>query len=100
VTFRDDESFIAKSVALIEAIQLVSDAEQLFEMAKKEIIEAVEDLPGIYECGGLRVHYSEQEGRKTFDKKALAAKHPEINLSDFEKVGKPFKTFRPYVLGR
>jgi predicted phage-related endonuclease len=100
VTFRDDESFIAKSVALIEAIQLVSDAEQLFEMAKKEIIEAVEDLPGIYECGGLRVHYSEQEGRKTFDKKALAAKHPEINLSDFEKVGKPFKTFRPYVLNQ
>lgn len=100
VTFRDDETFIAKSVSLIEAIQLVSDAEQLFEMAKKDYIEAVEDAPGIYECAGLRVHFNEREGRKTFDKKALAAKHPEIVLSDFEKVGKPYKEFRPYVLSR
>jgi putative phage-type endonuclease len=100
VTFRDDEPFIARSVALIEAIQLAADAEQLFEMAKKEYLEAIEDTPGIYECGGLRVHYNEQPGRKTFDKKALAAKHPEIVLSDFEKVGNPFRVFRPYVLSR
>jgi putative phage-type endonuclease len=100
VTFRDDETFIAKSVALIEAIQLTADAEQLFEMAKKEYLEAIEDSPGIYECAGLRVHYNERPGRKTFDKKALAAKHPEIDLSDFEKVGNPYKEFRSYILNR
>lgn len=96
VTIRDDEHFIAKAATLREAIQLKADAEELFEVAKKDVLEAVEETCGIYECPGLRLHYTEQAGRVTIDKKAMAADG--IDLTKYEKQGKPFKSFRPYLL--
>jgi putative phage-type endonuclease len=96
VTVRDDEPFIAKASTLREAIQLKSDAEELFETAKKDFLTVVEDAPGIYEAPGIRVNYNEQAGRKSLDKKAVAAAG--IDLSPFEKQGSPFKTFKPYLL--
>jgi putative phage-type endonuclease len=98
VTFRDDEAFVRRALSLREAVELKRDAEELFENAKKDILEAIEEECGIYECPGLRLHYTDQPGRKSFDKKALAKAHPEIDLSTFEKQGSPFKTFRPYLL--
>ena len=98
VTFRDDEPFLAKSAALREAIELKRDAEDLFETVKKEWIAAVEDAPGIYEAPGMRVHYTMRAGRTSFDKKGLAKAHPEIDLSQFEKTGSPYKEFRPYII--
>jgi putative phage-type endonuclease len=100
VTFRDDEPFVQKSLSLVEAIQLKADAETLFDMAKKDYLESIEDTPGVYECAGLRVHYNERAGRKTFDKKRLAAEHPEINLADYDKEGNPYREFRPFILGK
>jgi putative phage-type endonuclease len=96
VIFREDEPFIAKSAALREAIELKRDAEDLFDIAKKDFIQTVEDAPGIYETPGLRVHYTVTPGRKSLDKKAVAAAG--IDLSPFEKQGSAFKTFRPYLL--
>jgi len=96
VTFRDDESFVAKSAALREAIELERDAAELKEVAKKEFIECIEDAPGIYECPGLRVHYNLRPGRKSLDKKAMATDG--IDISKYEKTGSPYKEFRPYLL--
>lgn len=94
ITRRDDDAFITKAAALSEADQLKRDAEALYDIAKKDVIDAVEGLPGIYEGGGLRLYYTEQPGRVTLDKKAMAADG--IDLAKYEKHGKPFPTFRPY----
>lgn len=98
VTFRDDENFIAKAQAIREAVTLKRDAEELFEIAKKDLLDAVENECGTYEGGGIRLHYNEQAGRKTFDKKALAAAFPQIDLSQFEKQGASFKSFKTYFI--
>lgn len=97
VTFRDDETFTTKAQALREATALKRDAEEIVELAKKDLLDVIEDLPGIYEGGGLRVYYTEQAGRKTLDKKAVAAAG--IDLSPFEKQGNPFRTFKTYQIG-
>lgn len=97
VTKRDDEAFASKAMALSEAISLKRDAEELFELAKADVLEAIEDVPGIYEGAGMRIYYTEQAGRKTLDKKAVAAAG--IDLSPFEKQGKPFRTFKSYAIG-
>lgn len=96
VTHRDDEPFLAKAAAVREAIQLKRDADELFDLAKQDLIDAVEGTCGIYECPGLRIYYTEQAGRKSLDKKAVTAAG--IDLSPYEKQGAPFKTFKTYVL--
>ncbi len=81
-----------------QARTLRKEAEELEESAKLELQEIMGD-DTIVEGGGLRVYWKQQAGRKTFDKKALARAHPEIDLSNYEKEGKSFKSFRPYVVG-
>lgn len=98
VTPRDDDSFREAALLLREANQLKKDGEELYDLAKTKVLDAIESIPGCYEGSGLRLHYTEQVGRKSFDKKALAAAHPEIDLSRFEKTGEPIKTFRPYFI--
>jgi putative phage-type endonuclease len=98
VTFRDDEMFIARAQTLREAIQLKRDGEELYELAKKDLLESIENLHGCYEGGGVRFYYSQREGRKTLDKKRLAAEHPELSLVDYEKTGNPYDEFRPYLI--
>jgi putative phage-type endonuclease len=98
ITLRDDEPFIESAQKLREAIELKADAEALFEMAKQDVINRIEAVPGTYQGGGMTLHYKEQAGRVTFDKKALAATHPELDLSRFEKQGKGFLTFRPFFI--
>jgi putative phage-type endonuclease len=97
VTVRDDETFIAKVSALKEAADLKRDADELHEIAKKDVIDAIEGEPGCYQVPGLaRIHYTQTAGRVTFDKKALAAAFPQIDLKQFEKQGKSFNTLRTY----
>lgn len=99
ITFRDDEAFTNAAQLLREAIQLEKDASELKELAKTRILETIERQYGSYQGGGIRFHWSQKAGRKTFDKKALAAAHPEINLEPFEKQGNPYDEFRPYIIG-
>lgn len=95
-TIRDDDAFINFAQELREAKQLQNDAEELLAIVQKKGLDLIENQPGIYVGGGLTLHYKEQAGRVSFDKKALAATHPEIDLSRFEKQGKPFRTFKPF----
>jgi putative phage-type endonuclease len=97
VTFRDDESFLSKAQTLREATQLRKDGEELYELAKQEMLEEIEREPGCYEGGGVRIHYSQRSGRKTFNKKRLAADYPQIPLSNYEDVGSPYNEFRTYI---
>lgn len=100
VSVRDDETFVAKCLALKEATDLKRDAEELLEIAKKDLIDAFDGEPGAYEVPGLaRIYYTQTAGRVTFDKKALAAAHPELDLEPFNKQGKPFNTLRTYFEG-
>jgi len=89
-----------------EAAELLVDARQIIEGGKaledqgKASLQDLMDQAGaqVAEGAGLRIHWKEQAGRKSLDKKALQAAHPEINLNQFMKQGKPFKSFRPFVL--
>lgn len=46
----------------------------------------------------IRVFNSEQAGRESFDKKALAKSHPDIDLSRFTTRGQPFRALRRFVV--
>ncbi len=93
VTRRTDDAFLEAAHLLHEADRLRRDGETLHALAKQQMIEAAGGY-GKFETHGLRLHYQLQRGRTTLDKKALAAAHPEIDLSLFEKEGSPFETFR------
>lgn len=128
VTIRRDEAFVLAIAQLREAKDLKATAEQLEQQA----IDRVKELagkPGIYEGPGARIYFREQNGRKTFDKEALANVKPldrlsvgailtpyfksgalpeevveqigdaNLDLSRFNKQGRPFMTLRPYFFG-
>lgn len=100
VIVREDEPFCAKAQAVKEAADLKRDAEELLDAAKKDLIDAFEGECGAYQIPGLaRIYYTETAGRVSLDKKALKAAHPELDLTRFEKTGKPFKTLRTYFEG-
>lgn len=83
-----------------EARQILSEAEALKGASANKlqsIMLAAE--ADVAEGAGLRVYWREQAGRKSLDKSALLAAHPEIDLSQFTKTGQPFKSFRPYQVG-
>lgn len=94
VTYRDDDTFGRAITALAEAKQILADGKDLEELAKKEVAAAVENIHGVYEGFGYRLHFTETKGKKTFDKKALAAENPTLNLKRYEKVGKPGEQIR------
>lgn len=98
VTFRDDPEWAEAAQLLREADQLKKDGEELYELAKVKIKNTIEGEYGRYEGSGLRLYFSQQAGRTSFDKKALAAAHPEIDLSRFEKQGAPFDVLKPYFI--
>jgi predicted phage-related endonuclease len=84
--------------ALREAKEIAAQAKQLEDAAKERVVALMGEAD-VAEGAGLRVYYREQAGRKTFDKKALQAAHPEIDLSQYEKQGKPFRSLRTYDVG-
>jgi len=80
---------------LKEAVEIGKEAESLKEEAKARIVLLMNGRP-VCEGAGARIYYREQAGRLSFDKKALAKDHPEINLALYEKHGAPTKAFKPY----
>lgn len=82
---------------LLTKEQLLS-VEQRFDIAKNRIREAMDkaNLDKIILNGKHKFSNAEQRGRRSFDKKAFQAAHPNIDLTQFEAEGKPFKAFRYY----
>lgn len=99
VTVRDDEKFVEAMALLADAKRLERDSKELTELAQTKFKEVIENTPGRYQAGAIRATLSQSAGRKTFDKKALAARFPEMDLEPFEKQGKPFDTLRVYLVG-
>lgn len=95
----DDPEFIEAAQLLQEAKQLENDGKLLYEIAKQRIITFVGGQFGKYQGAGLRLSYYQSPGHASFDKKRLAAEHPEIDLSKYEKRGQPFPVFRPFFKG-
>ena len=52
------------------------EAEEYQEAAKKHLLGVLHEEPGVYENEDYRVYYTKVDGRKTFDKKALAGVRP------------------------
>lgn len=90
---------LAAAAGLIEAQNIKKDAEELEALAKARIVELMAGAD-VAELPGLRIYNREQAGKISFDKKALAKEHPKIDLSRFEKQGKPFRVFKSYKLGK
>ena len=81
------------AVALREARQLRKDAEDLEKLAK----DRVKRLMGkayVAQLPGLRAYQIQMPGRVTLDKKAM--ERDGIDISKYEKQGKPYITFRVY----
>lgn len=99
VVYRDDPEFVEAAQLFREAKQLEADGKELVELAKQKVKDAVGGRLGKYQGGGMRLAYFLSQGRTSFDKKALAARHPEINMSDFERRGEPFEVLKPSWVG-
>jgi len=99
VVKRDDPQFAEAAELLREAYALKADSDELMRLAKTRMKEVVEGEFGKYEGAGLRLSYYQSQGHKSFDKKRLAAEHPEIDLSRYENQGAPFEVFKPFFMG-
>lgn len=92
-----DPEFIEAAQLLQEAKQLELDGKELYDIAKQRIVKMVGGF-GKFQGGNLRLSYYESAGHTSFDKKHLAAEHPEIDLSRYEKRGAPFPVFKPHFI--
>ncbi len=99
VTHLTDDEALTAAHSFVEARRILADAKMLEEMAKKQLLDAIDAKPGRYQAGPLRFYYNQQAGRRSFDQKRLAAVHPELDLEPFQKQGDPFFTFKPYIIG-
>lgn len=81
------------------AKEILDEAKEL-ESVAKERLQNLMELHGaaVAEGGGLRVYYREQAGRLSFDHKAFAKAHPDLDLAPWFKQSKPTRPFRPYFL--
>lgn len=96
---RDDPQFAEAAELLRDAYSLKAESDELMRLAKTRMKEVVEGEFGKYEGAGVRLSYYLSAGHKSFDKKRLAAEHPEIDLSQYENQGMPFEVFKPFFLG-
>lgn len=97
VAIREDMEFLEAAEILREAKQLERDGKELLDLAKQRIKSAVAGQFGKYRGGCLKaLHYSLSQGHLNFDKKLLAAEHPEIDISRYETRGDPFEVLKPY----
>jgi putative phage-type endonuclease len=89
--------YVGISEALIDARAIAKEAEEMKDEASDRMRVWMERNGfDIVEGNGVRIYYVEQAGRKTLDKLALAAANPGIDLSRFEKTGKPFRSLRVF----
>jgi len=122
---RSDAEWCEAARMYLEAKELGETSENLLASAKEKL-QALMVQKGAVEGGGLRVYWSEQDGRVTFDRKALEASAPldrlavgaainqrvmnddtktailadlgqcGVDLKTFEKQGKSFDVFKAY----
>jgi putative phage-type endonuclease len=121
---RSDAEWAEAAEMYLQAKEILESGEHLVETAKQKLQELMAGF-GATEGAGLRCYFTQQPGRTSFDKKALAAARPldrekvlaviaeypdglralelvgrldvaGLDLSVFEKVGKPFERFAAY----
>lgn len=80
------------------AKEILTVAENRIKATEKTIRDAMEssDLDAVVTDDGYKFSNKEQAGRKALDLTALQVAYPNINLADFQKQGKPFRSFRKY----
>lgn len=126
VTAVNTSEFQEAMTLLKEAKEFLAQGEELEQMAKEQVREAVGRKKGKYSGPGGRVYWGDQAGRKTFDHKHLARTLPldrmlvqealiasgltgakltklsealtgcEIKMDDYFKQGEPFEMMRAY----
>ncbi len=125
---RDDIAFAEAVSMLREAKALAAEAETIEDQAKARVKELIGDKPGVYLASGVRLAYTLATGKKSFDRRALAAIGPvdrlklfsaladcgeaglavaeslwradiALDLSQFETTGKPYTTLRATFFG-
>lgn len=106
-----------------EATNMLALGGEHKEYAKEQMKEIIKHHHGVFEGAGARVYHREQDGRKSFMQRELAALQPldpiamatllekagldldvievffeesRLDLDKFQKRGKPFDTFRMY----
>jgi putative phage-type endonuclease len=126
----DDDVEKIDDAAWEGAVELWREAKNMLRLGKeheehaKETMKLLVDFDhGVYEGAGARVYYREQQGRKSFAQRELAALRPldpiamngllekmglaedvievlfdeaRLDLTKFQKRGEPFSTFRLY----
>jgi predicted phage-related endonuclease len=83
---------------LLLAAEMKKLAEKRHAAAKKQLSEAMKaaKMTKVILPNGTKLNLGIQAGRKSFDKEALKAAHPNIDLDQFNKYGKSFEAFRVY----
>lgn len=85
-----DPVMIEALANLREAKTLARNAKQIEEDAKAAIVGIVGEEYAVYQAPGMRLSYTQQDGRATFDKKALAGSKPLDRLKVGEVLGPYF----------
>lgn len=84
---------------LRDAQGILGEAKALEEEAKGEIQKIMQAAgAAAAEGAGARIYWIPQAGRRTFDVKAFAKAHPEVDLAPFYRNGAEIRPFRPYFL--
>jgi hypothetical protein len=84
---------------LRDAKEILTEAQALEKEAQAELIKLMEAAgAAAAEGAGARIYWIPQAGRRTFDVKAFAKKHPEIDLTPFYKISAETRPFKPYFL--
>ena len=124
---RNDPEWGTAAEMYREAREIEETAENLMAAAKEKL-KGLMGEKGAIEGGGIRVYWSERDGKKSFDRKTLEATKPlerfavaaainsrvmgddmktavladlancAVDFAAFEKVGKPYEDFRVYPL--
>jgi len=87
-----------------EAVGALLTTKQALDAAKADHEEARANLKAMMAgaslekiaCAGHKVIHAWQDGRTRFNKKLLAAEHPDLDLGRYEERGDPFAMFRHY----
>jgi len=95
----ESAEWAAAIARLRDAKEILTEAQALEKEAQAELIKLMEAAgAAAAEGAGARIYWIPQAGRRTFDVKAFAKKHPEIDLAPFYKISAETRPFRPYFL--
>ena len=89
----DSQEWAEAMASLREAREIRADAEALEDEAKAAVQMLMGENQAV-EGAGARVYSTMQNGRKTLDRKKM--EKASIDLTPYEKIGKPFKVFKPF----